>query len=72
MVFSVLTTWLAVAIVVPTLTITIVSIVALRGTQPDQRPEILRALAILARANQRSLPVLRRRSGDQQLPRRSI
>ncbi|GAB2450754.1 hypothetical protein GCM10027187_18200 [Streptosporangium sandarakinum] len=69
MVFSVLTTWLAVAIVVPTLTITIVSIVALRGTQPDQRPEILRALAILAKANQRSLPTLRRRSGDQQLPR---
>lgn len=72
MVFSVLTTWLAVAIVVPTLTITIVSIVALRGTQPDQRPEILRALAILARANQRSLPALRRRSGDQQFPRQSI
>jgi hypothetical protein len=35
-----------------------VAIVALRGAQPGERPEILRALAVLARANHSSYPRL--------------
>ncbi|MBB4700573.1 hypothetical protein [Sphaerisporangium siamense] len=57
MVFSLLAVWLLAA-AVPATTLMIVAIVALRGTEPDQRPEILRALAILARANHRHLPFL--------------
>lgn len=66
MVFSVLA-WLAAVVAVPAITLMIVAIVALRGTQPDQRPEILRALAIFAKANHRSLPALTRKSRDRQL-----
>jgi hypothetical protein len=49
---------IVVAVAVPAMAIMIVAIVALRGAQPDERPEILRALAVLARANHSSFPRL--------------
>ncbi|MFL6141491.1 MAG: hypothetical protein ACJ72N_06430 [Labedaea sp.] len=45
--------WIAVAAAIPALVILVVSIVALRGTTPSERPAILRALADLFRATRR-------------------
>ncbi|MEO3892679.1 hypothetical protein [Nonomuraea sp. B5E05] len=55
---------IVVAVAVPAVAMTIVAIVALRGAEPGERPEILRALAVLARANHGSFPglTLRRQS----------
>jgi hypothetical protein len=42
--------WLLGALAVPALVCAFVAALALRGTRPEQRPDILRALADLARA----------------------
>ncbi|MFF0864967.1 hypothetical protein ACFYUV_24635 [Nonomuraea sp. NPDC003560] len=50
-----------VTLAIPAVAMTVVAIVALRGTRPDERPEILRALAVLARANRGSISELAQR-----------
>ncbi|MER6510806.1 hypothetical protein ABT158_28585 [Nonomuraea sp. NPDC001636] len=42
-----------VTLAIPAVAMTVVAIVALRGTQPDERPEILRALAVLGSGESR-------------------
>jgi hypothetical protein len=49
--------WIAVAAAIPAFVVLFVSVIALRGTDPKDRPEIIRALAELFQATRRlSLP----------------
>ena len=50
--FSALGPWVMSMLAAPALVVTLVALVALRGTRPEQRPSILHALADLARALQ--------------------
>jgi hypothetical protein len=52
--------WIAVTAALPALVIVVVSLFALRGADPKERPEILRALADLFHATRRARRLPRR------------
>jgi len=60
--FSTAGVLLLISLTAPACLLALVAIVALRGTQPHDRPEILRALAVFAQATVRGSTSLRRRS----------
>jgi hypothetical protein len=54
--------WIVVATAVPAFVVLIVAVVALRGSAPHERPEIIRALADLISATRRGLDPASRKS----------